>query len=220
MPHLRSELDAINLDTIDRPESTALVSALITALHDVDEAASADFIDASLTRACHPLYEAVFRSVLRYRRADFREVRVNGVNILEARAIDERYNATKYLCGWLENIPSGDLNGISRIYIIEANMEQDFAGYYRPHFALVTITWLTMVGPTSPIQWLFRLRHELTFYHEIGHHKHRHTLGGQVPQQEREADRYRGQIMLLAHPWLTRIGVAIVRLFRRRKRED
>lgn len=213
------ELQRIDLEQIGRPESTALFNGLASILHDISEDASLEFIDAALARNCHPVNKAVLNVIGRFRRSDFREKLVAGIEILESKAIDERYRATSHVSRWLGNVPDNDLRGISRIYIIDADLDQDFLGYYLPSSALITIVWLTFFHPSIPVQWAFRLSQERTLYHEIGHHKHGHTEGGQVPEQELEADRYSRKLMRKSHPRLRQIGVILGRVFRRRKLE-
>ena len=207
---LRRELQRIGLEDTGRPEISALLGGFATILHDISEDASLEFIDGALSGQCHPVYEALLRTIRRFRRSDFREVDIDGIGVFEARTIDERYCATEHLTRWLKNVPEEDLDGISRIYIIEKQLKQEFAGYYVPYISVITVVWPTALPPKFPLHWLFRLGCESTIYHEVGHHRHGHTEYGQVPEQERQANRYAAKLLLHVHPWLTRLGLGLV----------
>lgn len=216
VPALKAELGRINLRKVDRRGHAALLAGLATILHDISEEDSLAFIDGALSGRHHPVNGATLRIIRRHRQSHFRKAKINDINVWESMAIDPRYQATKHIQRWLQNVPENDLSGISRIYIIEEKPEQDFLGYYFPSTAFITLVWRSSAHPNSPIHWLLRFLHEGTFYHEVGHHRHGHEPLGQDPAQEEEANRYSVEKMREAHLWLRMIRTILRRNVRRR----
>lgn len=210
-PILR-ELEPINLAQVDYPEIVSLVTGLTTVLHDLNESVSINFVENALKQACHPAIAASLRNIIRFRRSDYRETQFRGMTILEEKTIDDRYQATAHVSRWLHNIPGDDLADISRLYIISEQSHHDFRGYYRPHLAIITLAWETLFHPYIPVQWIFRLGHEHTLYHEVGHHREGHTEYGQDPEQESQADAYARRLVRQAHPAAEKFGRVVRRL--------
>lgn len=218
-PILR-ELRQIDLAKVDYPEIISLVTGLATSLHDLSEAASVSFAEEALNQPCHPAITAALRNTIRFRRSDYRESQVLGMTILEERVIDGRYRATAHVSRWLHNIPADDLADISRLYIISEQSHHDFRGNYQPYLAIITLAWSTLFHPSIPLQWVFRVNHEFTLYHEVGHHREGHTEYGQDPEQEKQADAYARRLVRQAHPVSTMIGRALRFLRRKPSKQD
>lgn len=216
-PILR-DLRQIDLTQVDYPEAVSLVAGLATILHDLSEAASNSFVEDALKQPCHPAIAASLKNTIRFRRSDYREAQVLGITVLEEKAIDERYQATAHVSRWLHNIPSDDLADISRLYIISEQSHHDFRGYYQPYLAVITLAWTELLHPSNPFQWVFRVNHEFTLYHEIGHHREGHTEYGQDPEQEKQADAYARRLIRQVHPVGAMIGW-VLRPLRRKSRK-
>jgi hypothetical protein len=94
---------------------------------------------------------------------------------------------------WLKSVPDEDLEAIERIYILR---KEDIAawGNYAPILYCINLAWDNPCSRWNPISWIDKFNMELTLYHEIGHHVHRHTFG-QDPEQEDAADKYAKRIM-------------------------
>ncbi|QJF50095.1 hypothetical protein [Roseobacter ponti] len=97
------------------------------------------------------------------------------------------------------------LDGITRIDVIGRAAHLDYLGRYNMFFSGIVLTW--PVRPQRGLRlWFEKLSAEFTFYHEIGHHVCGHSEGGQVAEQEKEADDYARRMMRRARPVLTSAG--------------
>ncbi len=197
---VQSELRSLDLKTINRPELIGLATGLATILHDLDEDLSTDFLNSALQQQLNPVIAGAFRSILKFSKSNFRMSQFGAIEILEDMGIDERYRASAHVTRWLTGLPAADVAGISRIYIISEDSNQDFLGHYLPFLSVITVAWTTLLHPYVPLQWLLRVGNEITFYHEVGHHRHQHSESGQVPEQEKEANDYAKKHIQRAHP--------------------
>ena len=97
------------------------------------------------------------------------------------------------------------LENVTRVDVIAARPELDYLGKYNLFFSGIVLT-----APTTPpeglTKWFETLRNEFTFYHEVGHHVHKHSEGGQIEEQEQEANDYARAMIRKARPILTGIG--------------
>ncbi|WP_295315212.1 hypothetical protein [Roseobacter sp.] len=97
------------------------------------------------------------------------------------------------------------LDGVTRIDVIGRAAHLDYLGLYNMFFSGIVLTW--PVRPQRGLRlWFEKLSAEFTFYHEIGHHVSGHSEGGQVAQQEKEADDYARRLMRRSRPVLTFTG--------------
>ena len=200
-PLLR-ELRQINFSKKPHPLELSLVTGFCLALHDINERESEKFITNALSKRCHPAVRSSLTGILRHKTSDYRQSDYQGIQIFEHAKIDKRRNASDHVKGWLGNIPDHDVEGISRIYLIKKANWQDFHGYYAQTLSVIVLVWKEYFHPYNPLQWFVRFSHERTFYHEVGHHFHRHSESGHVPEQEQEADAYARRLMRNAHPRL------------------
>lgn len=90
---------------------------------------------------------------------------------------------------------------ITRVDVIAHNPEMDYLGKYNFYYDSIILTWQNGVS-SGFVSWLRKNRAELTFYHEVGHHYYQHSEGGQVKEQEQEADEYQRLMFRNAHPIL------------------
>ncbi|MBE9557677.1 MAG: hypothetical protein IMF08_12535 [Proteobacteria bacterium] len=190
-------------------------TALVSLLHDIDEARSRSVIDRLLAQDCHPALRGVLQSIRRYDDRNFRTHEIRGVRVLVAREIDESEGVPFHMERWLANVPRGDLAGIVRLYVVLRPPVQDVAGYYMPVLSTITVYWKVSLVGSKALARLARISVEKTLYHEIGHHVHRHTFGRQ-PEQEKEADRYAYARLRVSRPFLT-AAVRAIRLVVRPK---
>ncbi|WP_419905003.1 hypothetical protein [Kiloniella sp.] len=200
IPLLLRELELIEFKKNRRPEMLVLATGLLVILHDLDEEISEKFIKKAISEKCDDTTARAFNSILRFKRSNFLETKVGDTIILEDKAIDKRHQATKCILKWLESIPFEDYERVPRIYLIPYKSHYDFSGYHLNYISVLTVVWYTNKHPYNPIQLLNRLFKQITLYHEIGHHFHKHIEGGQVPDQEEEADAYAYKMLLKARP--------------------
>lgn len=111
----------------------------------------------------------------------------------------ERWSTTKGL----------SLENITRIDVIPRHPELDYLGQYNLLFSSIILTW-PIRTPRGVERWFNRLDAEFTFYHEVGHHVSGHVEGGQVAEQEQEADDYARSMMRNSRP-VTSLIVRIIR---------
>jgi hypothetical protein len=215
IPALERRIFQANWKTVTRPEATRMQTALVSLLHDIDEARSRNVIDRLLAQDCHPALRGVLQSIRRYDGGDFGNHEISGVRVLVAREIDESGDVAFHMARWLANVPPEDLVGIARLYVVPRPPVQDTAGHYMPVLSTITVYWKDSLLGNKSLAWLARISVEQTLYHEIGHHVHRHTFGRQ-PEQEKEADRYAYARLRVSRPFLTGI-VRAIRLFVPRK---
>ena len=160
----------------------------------------------ALKQKIHPILRSELQQTLRFSIANYRQTYFGEILILEEKTVDERYSASSYVRSWLSTVPSKDLVGISRIYIITSHVDFDFLGSYTPHIAKIALVWDDSLSPANPLVGLLRLANRQTLYHEVGHHRFKHNYGyGQDPIQERVADEYAAKQIRVAHPRLRRL---------------
>ncbi|PQV57459.1 hypothetical protein LX70_01263 [Defluviimonas denitrificans] len=97
------------------------------------------------------------------------------------------------------------LDNVTRIDVIARQPGLDYLGKYNLFFSGIILTWPAST-PKGIKLWWCRLDAEFTFYHEVGHHASGHIEGGQVAEQEKEADEYARTMMRNSRPVLTLIG--------------
>ncbi len=84
-----------------------------------------------------------------------------------------------------------------RIYIVR-DEDIEALGTYMPVLNCVSLRWENNYKESSLLFKGKMLGIEKVFYHEIGHHVHRHTFG-KDPDQEKEANEYAFKIMQQSH---------------------
>ncbi len=215
VPALEQRILEADWTAVTRPEATRMQTALVTLLHDIDEARSRDVIDRLLTDGCHPALRGALNSIRRYDGRNFKVHELRGLRVFIDNGIDHSEAVRFHLDRWLSNVPATDLWGITRLYILPVPPVPDHAGLYMPILSTITVYWRASLLWGLPPGWLERLLMERTLYHEIGHHVHRHEFG-QQPEQEREADRYAYERLRLSRPFLVFIAQVIRRVLPRR----
>jgi len=214
-PRLLAELKQIDVRKVDRPEVVMMARGLAIILHDLNEDISREFIANAMALKISPLIKSAFNGILHFRRDNFREVQFNGILILEDKSIDKEYHASSHVLRWLKIIPLKHLEGIPRIYIIKDDTDFDFRGYIETYLSVIVIAWETDWQPKNILQKLSRFAQKKTLYHEIGHHFHQHTDGGQVPEQEEEA--YARKMIRKAHPRLSKFAKVVKLIFPKKR---
>jgi hypothetical protein len=217
IPEIERRIFQREWKAIARPEEVRFLTGLVNLLHDIDEARSRDVIDRLLENGCPPSIHGILRSVRRFDTNDFRVQAIRGLRVLESKEISENEHVAEHLDGWLENIPPHDLAGIERLYVIPHELHMDYSGQYMPILSTINLVWKPLYFSSAIFDRLHRLSIELTLYHEIGHHAHRHSFG-QDPDQEREADQYAANVWKAAHPKLAMAAAPLQRLICPRKK--
>lgn len=145
------------------------------------------------------------------------------IPVYVAEDIEERDFVIACLERW-SCTPGLELEGVTRISVVAEDPDFDYLGQYCLYLSGILLTWPPKRVGMSRLWWQ-RFQAELTFYHEVGHHACGHLEGGQVEEQEKEADRYAAKMMLRSRPVFTRVLRAVVntikpllRYFRKVKR--
>lgn len=197
------------------------LGVLLMLLDELDPASFRTEVDRLRNATLHPVHRRTV--VLLARRAHDRPVGRVGPNVPVhvARALGDPAPILADLARWAR-VPGADLKAVTRIDVIADHPQLDYLGLYNLFFSGIVLTWPTEPG-RGLLRWARRLRAESTFYHEVGHHALDHREGGQVADQEREADDYARSMIRRAHPVSIRLGRIVflpMRPLLRRSREQ
>lgn len=128
----------------------------------------------------------------------------DGIPVFVASEITDRSVVVRNIEGWSQT-KGLSLNNVTRIDVIARRQELDYLGQYNLFFSGIILTW--PINSASGVKlWWWRLDAEFTFYHEVGHDVSGHIEGGQVAEQEQEADEYARSMMRNSRPVFTFIG--------------
>ncbi|MEM8652732.1 MAG: hypothetical protein AAGF54_19565 [Pseudomonadota bacterium] len=215
VPEILEELRKIDLEKDFSREKLSLVSGLTVILRDIDEETAERFVQKALRGNVNPIIRTELEHTLRFSLRNYRQSYYGDVLVLEEKNINPNYDASTHVKIWLSSVPETDLQGITRIYILKDDEAYSFAGNYAPGFAKINVVWDSMFRPHNPMVRLTRYLNRHTLYHEIGHHRFRHTYG-QDPLQERVADEYAAQQLRIAFPKVRRLAKFINFVLRRK----
>ena len=179
-------------------ELSGYVSGLYSLLHDLDEDEALSVCEKVFSNGCPKHIEAILKSVNQFSINNYKRYRVRGIEVFEHKLVSAKCDISDYLNSWMGNIPENDLEFISRIYVITRE-KINASGTYTPILNAIALLWENRHKDKSLFFKLSARITEKVFYHEIGHHKHRHTFGTD-PEQEKEADRYAFGIMRKKYP--------------------
>ena len=179
-------------------ELSGYVSGLYSLLHDLDEDEALHIYEKVISNGCPKHIKAILKSVNQFSVKNYKRYRVKGIEIFEHKLVNAKCNIGHYLDSWMGQIPENDLEFISRIYVITRE-KINASGTYTPILNSIALLWENSYKDKSFFFRFLSLITEHVFYHEIGHHKHRHTFGTD-PAQEKEADRYAFGIMRKKYP--------------------
>ena len=145
------------------------------------------------------------KSICAFSLKEYIHYTARNIDIYEHADIKCKCKIQKYIEKWLSNLPTSDFSGIHRIYVVRP-ADIKAAGTYTPVLFKITLVWGNNYREGSFLFKLLSIYREKVLYHEVGHHIHRHTFG-QLPDQEKEADRYASKILRREHPkmyWLAK----------------
>lgn len=194
-----------------------MLTGILGLINDIDEERAAEVVQKIQKKGCNKMVEVRMLSVVKFSLSQFEFGSILGVNTYISKELSGHSVIRKKMLDWLSKVPSSDLCGIERFYIT-SELEEDYRGAYMPILSDITVVWLHGVSYYSPLSYPLLFQIEKTFYHEIGHHVHRHTFG-QDPEQEKEADEYAEQFLKMNHPFL-KIVVRTVRYVFGEKNEN
>lgn len=139
-------------------------------------------------------------SICDFSTANYRKYKIRDIEIFEHKLLGVKCEIKPLIEKWMNNINDDDISGVDRIYITR-KQDIEASGTYTPVLSIVSIHWSNTYRPNSITFKLLSLLTEKVFYHEIGHHVHRHRFGYDT-EQEKEADRYAYKILKRIYPKL------------------
>jgi hypothetical protein len=199
------KIRSVNWKVLGSSEKLLYFTCLTRLLHDIDESASRDLCDAILSEGCHPVFATRLRSVQAFSLEDFEAKTLGPLPCHVATTISRRDDVWRYLTSWLGHMPSEDLAGVHRLYVIDKARLPRALGTYLRSFSVISLAWL----PSQAWNPFAVLQTEFTLYHEVGHHGDKRESAAKE-SSEAFADTYAMRIFRKAHP---RIGKGWVRIF-------
>lgn len=192
-----------------RREEVRCIAGLVSLAHDLDEEESRTLVAELARRGCGRVVERVLRVVTAPTIRDYTELSCRSVRLFIHRDLPAAFDAESRVPQWLVNVPETDLEDVEMVFVTPYGPD-DRSGDYVPSLCSIRVIWRSLGLRVPGTLALLALDAERTLYHEIGHHVHRHGFG-QIPHQEREADRYAGTCFRRSHPVLSRIVAPLVR---------
>jgi hypothetical protein len=192
--------------------SSKYLGVLLTLLHELDDA-SFRFEVTRLRSAPLHAYNKHRVNLIAKRYGDhvFGEL-AGGVPVYISEEVAQPDLVFRYLERWSKT-PDLAISTVTRIDVVPLKGEMDYLGKYLLYYDSIVLTW---PNNTSSLlgNWWRKFQTELTFYHEVGHHFHQHSEGGQVAEQETEANEYKRLMYRNAHPVFVPVAkVAFAPLF-------
>jgi hypothetical protein len=193
----------------DKPigPSASYLGVLLALLHELSPEEFKKEIQRLRAEPTHPLHSNTIEMMAK-RHGDqvFGNI-IGQIPVYISREIDKPELIFSYLQRWSQ---TRDLafSKITRVDVIALHPEMDYLGRYNFYYDGIILAWQNEVSPGFK-HWWRKTRTELTFYHEVGHHYYQHSEGGQVKEQEQEANEYQWRMFRNAHPFLITFGKVI-----------
>jgi hypothetical protein len=195
IPRLREAALKSNWAKIRRSNEIRYASGLMNLIHDIDESEAKRISNQLRLAGCDLTLVRILDSICRVTVNDYIQYVIRGVNIFEHKKLITKQSIRHKLERWLKNVPDSDLDEIERIFIIRRG-DLEYLGNYTPVLYQINLIWDNPCSRWNPMSNVNNFIIQRTLYHEIGHHVCRHKFG-QIPEQEKEAERYADRLMLL-----------------------
>lgn len=206
IPQIREVLLKFDCSNIKFPNEIRYISGLVNLVHDIDEIQADNLVRQMKNGNCNVVLARVLDSICKFTLDDYVRYNVRGVKIFEHKKIFARQNIKAKLESWLKNVPSSDLSGIERMYILRPE-DLENLGTYTPILYRINMAWTNRSPRWSPMSWIENFIIENTLYHEIGHHVYRYKAGQQLKQErEQDADDYADRIMINSNHLIFRVA--------------
>lgn len=204
IPLLKEKIFELDWSNSNYRELSTYLSGLYSLLHDLDEDEASSVCEALISNGCPKHIKAILSSVNQFSVKNYNRYQLEGIEVFEHKHLNPQCDIRFYLASWLKNIPQSDLADISRLYIVPRDKIRA-SGTYTPKLNAIGLLWENQFKDNSISFRFSAVWTEHVLYHEIGHHKYRHTFGTD-PDQEREADKYAFRVMRKTHPFLSIVG--------------
>lgn len=198
LPALTKSVLKCDVSVVKYKELTRYVVGLISLIHDIDENKGKSVIDKVKSNGCVDHLRVQLESISQFSLKGYDKYDLKGIEVIEHKELAPEGEIRTYLENWIANIPEKDLEGVVRLVVCKPE-DIKAAGTYMPMLQKIAIAWHSDLISDKWLHRFFLFSTEHTFYHEVGHHVHRHTFG-QIPQQEKEANAYAAKLMKVAHP--------------------
>ncbi len=191
---------------------------MLNLIHDIDEERAKAVGEQIRKSGCSVKVNRRISAITSFTMDNFNCFEVAGVKIYQAKQLGKQLSFERRMKKWLAVVPPEDLAQIERLYLVPKS-DSDYLGYYMPILCKIVVEWDMPFSNFNPVSWLFLFLIKKTFYHEIGHHAHRHTFG-QDPDQEKEADRYAAKLLFKSHPLFVGTLKKIIGIFVKPKKAE
>lgn len=162
---------------------------LLSLLNEIDPSAARVEISRLSSRKIHPLHQITVKFAATWINDRPHVSTCKGFPIAISAQIANPDQVQGYIERWLNTPPPADLANITRIDVVSYQPRFDYLGQHNILFSGIVLVWPEPETNISD-RWLSILRAETTLYHEIGHLALGHLEGGQVKEQEDEANKY------------------------------
>ena len=188
VPEVLAKLDSRQWEKAPVGPAAKYLGVLLAMLHELDEAAFKAEIDRLSRRRLNPLHRRTVELMAqRWGERPYGHLDC-GVPVHISDEVADRERVFRELCKW-SRTPGLAIATVTRIDVIRASPELSYLGLYRLHYGSIVLT--RSGADISRAERRVRvLLAKMTFFHEVGHHHHGHKEGGQIEEQEREAEAY------------------------------
>lgn len=198
LPILKDLMENSDWSNKKYKELSRYVTGIFSLIRDIDEEKANSIYQTLISNGIPNHIDVQLKSVCSFSLKEYNHYTVRKIDVYEHKDIKPKCRIQKYIEKWLSNLPTNDLSGIHRIYIVRPD-DIKAAGTYTPVLFKITLVWSNSFRERSFLFKFLSIHDEKVLYHEVGHHIHRHTFG-QIPDQEREADKYAAKILRREHP--------------------
>jgi len=221
IPYLEKEIIHHDWSVIKHKSQVALLNCIVTLINDINENHCRIIVNKILKNDCSVVVKSCLNSIISFSLEDYHSYTLLGINILESKELNNHNTIKNKFKKWLHVVPKKDIVNINRIYIIPFNEDYTYSGTYTPILSYIRLVW---DSPSNKLNffmtWINHILIEKTFYHEIGHHTHKHTFGYDE-NQEKEADDYANKSLKINHKKMALIGKILRKIsFVKKKKES
>lgn len=178
-------------------------TVMLSLLGELDPRACKEEIQRLRGGKLHPVYDKIVGALSQRIRDEPATHIGSDVPVYIAKDIEERDFVIASLERW-SRTPQLELDGVTRVSVVAQHPDLDYLGQYCLFFSGILLTWPSARVGLHRLWWQ-RFQAEFTFYHEVGHHACGHIEGGQVEEQEKEANRYARSMMRRSRPIFSRV---------------
>lgn len=212
VPYIEKRLLSYSWSDIRYGSELNILSGLLNLVNDIDEGKARVLGETIIDSRCSEIVEKRVNSITSFTLNEFYLHEIEGLNIYQSKSLGEPKKIESRMRKWLSIVEKEDLIEIERVYVIPRT-DEDHRGTYMPVLSSIMVEWDMTVSFYNPLSWVYLWDIEKTLYHEIGHHALGHTFGND-PEQEKEANKYAGKLLLKGHPVIR----ALAKLFRKKRK--